>query len=137
MPWIKIVHLASLVCWCGALLHVLAAAAWRPRGDAAHADDSERRAMTRVVFAHWATPAALVAIVSGSALFLLQQRMGLWLVAKLVVVTALVLCHVLAGWIIIRQDNGARVPRRGATLVGLAASGFMLLTLWLVLAKPL
>ncbi len=138
MPWLKFLHILTLVLWCGALLYlpVLLAQLAHP----------ERRASSfapaatpipRLLYNGFATPAALLAIATGSLLFLWYQLAGAWLVLKLLAVSGMVLAHGLCGWLILRLEQG--LPRgvaAGAMTAGVLAATGMLTVVTLVLAKP-
>lgn len=137
MPWIKILHIATLLCWCGTLLYLpaLLLASAKPRvGSSFHAPAP---VILRFLFTHIATPFALVAIMSGTLLFIVGQLTGGWLVLKLAAVTGMVFCHVLCGGLIVRLEQ-ARL--RGmfpvSVLVAAVAASLMLVVLILVLSKP-
>jgi preprotein translocase subunit SecY len=93
--------------------------------------------LTRMVFTLVSTPAALLAIGSGTALFLRDGTLAGWLIMKLTVVTAMALCHALSGVLVLRIE---REPERGVThqclALGVLVPLLIALTLWLVLAKP-
>lgn len=129
-------HIAGLVVWCGALLYLPSLIASGASDDSATFGVGSI-ALTRKVFTHVATPAAFFTIVFGSALFLLDRQLGVWLILKLTAVTGMTICHVLTGALILRQE---RLPEGRYTLpAALLASISTLLigvVLWLVLAKP-
>nr|WP_163500780.1 CopD family protein [Halomonas socia] len=137
MPWIKFVHIAALVCWCGALLYLpaLLMASVRQRADGGF--DHDAPPMPRYLFNTAATPAALLAIASGTLLFLVHGLTGGWLVLKLAAVVGMVLCHTLCGWLILRVEQQ---HRRGvwtlSALIATLASLLMLAVIALVLSKP-
>ncbi|GGJ83681.1 CopD family protein [Pseudomonas matsuisoli] len=136
MPLIKLLHISALICWCGTLLYLpaLVAAGTRRSDDLFYRDHAH---LTRMVFTLIATPAALVAIISGTALFFIYGLFELWLIFKLAAVTGLVLCHALFGVLILHIE---RTPEKSiaarCTAIGLFVVGLIGLTLWLVLAKP-
>ncbi|MGR2739820.1 CopD family protein [Billgrantia sp. Q4P2] len=137
MPWIKILHIAMLLCWCAALLYLpaLLLASARTRGEANF--EVPAPALLRFLFTHVATPFALLAIMSGTALFLVGQLIGGWLVVKLAAVSGMVLCHVLCGALIVRLERNRRrflLPASG--LIAALAASLMLAVLVLVLSKP-
>jgi putative membrane protein len=137
MPLLKLLHLAALLCWCGALLYLPALiAAGTRHSDALFYRDHAH--LTRWVFTLVATPAALLAIGSGTVLFLRDGTLAGWLILKLTVVAALVLCHAVCGVLVLRieREPERRVAYECVTLGGLATL-LIGLTLWLVLAKPL
>ncbi|MBK1686168.1 hypothetical protein [Rubrivivax gelatinosus] len=128
MPWLKLVHLAAVIVWCGALSYLALALA--------SAAELPRRSLPRALFTSVATPAALVAIASGTAIFVWHGPYAAWLVAKLMLVALLVLGHALAGVLVLRVErDGAAVPRAGATLLGWTLAWLGAIA-WIVLAKP-
>ncbi|EWH03672.1 CopD family protein [Halomonas sp. BC04] len=137
MPWIKILHIATLLCWCGTLLYLpaLLLASAKPRvGSSFHAPAP---VILRFLFTHIATPFALVAIMSGTLLFIVGQLTGGWLVLKLAAVTGMVFCHVLCGGLIVRLEQArlrGMIP--ASVLVAAVAASLMLAVLILVLSKP-
>ncbi|MBZ2188340.1 CopD family protein [Alcanivorax sp. JB21] len=163
MPWLKILHITTLGIWCGALLYLpalIAACDRAQRGtQAADAALVTSPGLPRRFFTLVATPAALLAIISGSLLFAgvldirvtsLTQHDSLpsfpaWLLAKLLLVAGMVLCHAFCGWLIQRSELHAADATAGASrtltlLCALTASLttlLILLVLYLVLAKPL
>lgn len=136
MPLLKLLHFAALLCWCGALLYLPALiAAGTRRTDALFYRDHVH--LTRLVFTLIATPAALLAIGSGTAIFLRDGLVAGWLVIKLTSVAGMALCHALCGVMLLRIE---REPETGVRLQCTLLGGLIALligvTLWLVLAKP-
>ncbi|MBA1275214.1 CopD family protein [Stutzerimonas azotifigens] len=137
MPLLKLLHFAALLCWCGALLYLPALIA----GGAKRSDDIFERnhaQLTRMVFTLIATPAALIAIGSGTALFLRDGIIEGWLVMKLTAVAGMAMCHAFCGALLVRMESQ---PERGGLTVSCLAVGALIpllisATLWLVLAKP-
>lgn len=136
MPLLKLLHFAALLCWCGTLLYLpaLIAAGTRRSEPLFYRDHAH---LTRLVFTLVSTPAALVAIGSGTALFLRDDILAGWLIVKLSTVSGLVLCHALCGVLVLRIE---REPERSigvqCAVIGVVIAGFIAATLWLVLAKP-
>lgn len=136
MPLLKLLHFVSLLCWCGTLLYLpaLIAAGTRRTEPLFYRDHAH---LTRMVFNLIATPAALIAIGSGTALFLRDGIMEGWLIVKLSTVAGMVLCHALCGVLVLRIE---RSPELGISIrchiLGLVIATFITATLWLVLAKP-
>jgi protoporphyrinogen IX oxidase len=137
LVWILVSHIVGLVIWCGTLLYLPALLA----GGASHVGDTAMTRGTaslyRAVFTLIATPAALFAIVTGSALFLLDRTLGVWLILKLTAVSGMVVCHVLYGVLILRHERDPHSP--SVLICALLAMLSVLLigaVLWLVLAKP-
>ncbi|MDU9408019.1 MULTISPECIES: CopD family protein [Pseudomonas] len=136
MPLLKLLHFMALICWCGALLYLPAmiAAGTRSSDELFYRDHAH---LTRTVFNLLATPAALLAIGSGTALFLREAIFDPWLILKLTTVAGMVLCHALCGVLILRIERAAEPAlRRNCLLIGLLLSALIGATLWLVLAKP-
>ncbi|MBA3599153.1 MAG: CopD family protein [Methylibium sp.] len=137
MPWLKLLHITSVIVWCGALLYLPAAIAAAAGPDRAAAFEGPRRHVLRAVFTLVATPAALLAIGSGTAIFVFYGPLAPWLIAKLATVSLLVLGHAACGALILRaeSDTGGGVRGRcwaiaGTSLLWLAGIA------WLVLRKP-
>ena len=137
MPWLKLLHIAAVLVWCGALLYLppaVAAGTARANGELFRAPHGE---MARSVFTLVATPAALVAIASGTVVFLLDQTLAVWLVAKLTLVCALVLCHAACGVLLLRVERDRERPVHLACSVTGGLSVLLILAiLALVLGKP-
>lgn len=136
MPLLKLLHFTALIAWCGALLYLPALIAASCRS----AQIPERPGhpeLNRTIFTLVATPAAIVAIGSGTALFLRDGTFGIWLVAKLSTVAVMVICHALCGLLILLCE---RHPRPALTVacaaLGAITVSMIATTLWLVLAKP-
>ncbi|MGO2008018.1 CopD family protein [Vreelandella alkaliphila] len=138
MPWLKLLHIAALVIWCGALLYLpaLLLHALQLRKDAGFAQGTPP--MPRFFYNSIATPAALVAIASGTLLFLLHGLLGGWLILKLGAVVLMVAAHGCFGWLILRLEMGIFKGVKVASLCALilALTG-ILGVLGFVLSKPL
>ncbi|MFV8834052.1 CopD family protein [Aquisalimonas sp.] len=138
MLWVLVLHIVALLFWSAALLYLPALVA---AVDTGHAEISEsppdHASLARFVHTHVATPAALVAIMSGTLVFLLDQTVEVWLMAKLTLVTGMVICHAFTGLLILRAERGA-VARTGlwAWLLAVTLCLLMAGIVWLVLAKP-
>lgn len=138
MPWLKLLHITAVILWCGSLLYLpalIAAAAGGPQAAAVYA--STPRQLLRSVFTLVATPAALAAIASGTAIFVFLGPLTLWLMAKLAIVALLVLAHASCGLLILRveRDPVAR-PMALCWAVGATAFAAVLVIAGLVLGKP-
>jgi putative membrane protein len=92
----------------------------------------------RGIFVAVATPAALVAIASGTAIFLLQGPLVPWLMVKLALVGMLVLGHAACGLLVLRteREDSARVELP-ALVLGTASLLWLSAIAWLVLRKPM
>lgn len=138
MPWLKLLHITAVTVWCGALLYlptVIAASA----GPAARAGvlDAAQRRWPRTLFSVVATPAALAAIASGTAIFVLESLVAPWLIFKLATVGLLVLGHGACGILILRAERDPEADLRGRCLA-ITVTSLLWLTgiAWLVLRKP-
>lgn len=133
---LKFIHIASVAIWMAGLVSLPGLFVQRAR----IADASELLSLQRMVrhaYLALMSPAAFVAIASGTVLIFLRAAFEPWLSTKLALVGLLVLIHILTGLVIIRLfDRGETYPvwRFAAETV----ASLMLVTgvLYLVLAKP-
>jgi protoporphyrinogen IX oxidase len=136
MPWLKLLHIGAVIVWCGALLYLplmLASAA----APASAVSPAMPRLWPRQVFIGLTTPAALLAIASGTLIFATQGPLAPWLMFKLAFVGLLVLGHGACGLLVLRTERGELGGLRAASrfiLLLLVAS--LLAVAWLVLRKP-
>lgn len=139
MPWLLLLHIGTLLCWCGALMYLPALIVVSNRPQAPFADTlGDQRSMPRAVYTLVATPAALCAIGTGTVVFLVYGIVEVWLLVKLALVSALVICHLLLGLLVVRAEK--KPPSALTTYCGLLAmlmAVIMVAIVWLVLAKPL
>jgi len=136
IPHFKGLHIAALVIWCGGLFALPLLLA---RHDAAigQADFTRIRRVSHYGYIFAITPAALVAIGSGTALIFLREVYVPWLFAKLAFVALLVAYHAWVGHILVAvaETEGSHIPPEPALpLVLLMVPVIAILTL--VLAKP-
>lgn len=135
--WLKAVHIAALLFWCAGLVllpALLAAHAQPMPRDAFH----RLRARIRLTYLGIATPAAIVAIVSGSILIPVAGAHGGWLAVKLTVVALMVAFHVVCGALLrsLRRQGRAGSPTPYLSMIAIPVL-LIALVLWLVLGKPL
>lgn len=139
MPWLILLHIASLLCWCGALMYLPALIVAANRQQAPFAGTpGGQRTMPRAVYTLVATPAALCAIGTGTVVFLVYGIVEVWLLVKLALVAALVTCHLLLGLLVAHAEK--KPPPALTLYCGLLAmlmAVIMVAIVWLVLAKPL
>lgn len=156
MLWVLSLHIMSLLVWTAAALYVaivlmtharqqlapppmqedLQAQAETGEAGFTHAPSSVD-SIARFVFTHVASPAAIISITAGSAVFLLNQSHHFWLLAKLTLVTFLCITQALMGLIIIRAERGKfkhMVLYCRAFLLVLCV--LMVAIVWIVLGKP-
>ncbi|MGY6275471.1 hypothetical protein [Methylomonas sp. MgM2] len=88
MIWLLLLHISAVVCWCGSLLYLFAFTA----GVSSQPTPDERQrhpALILKVLSHFATPAALIAIISGTIMMFLFavpaiEGLALYLVPKMI-----------------------------------------------------
>ncbi len=139
MPWLKLLHMGAVIVWCGALLYLpaLIAAVATPAPSAAGDVQPRGPLLPRRVFVGLATPAALLAIVSGTLIFVSQGLLAPWLMFKLAGVGLLVLGHGVCGVLVLRTERGQHGGVRLACHLVLVLTVSCLLGIaWLVLRKP-
>jgi uncharacterized membrane protein len=133
---LKFIHLATIAVWSGGLI-VLPLLLWQRRYAVDMADLERLHRITRFVYVAMTSPAAFIAIGTGTALIFLQTTFKEWFSLKMVLVGAMAMLHVLAGLTAVKVfgPNG-----RFSTLACVALTSVYLLVivaiLWVVLAKP-
>ena len=134
--FLKFVHLAAIAIWSGGLL-ALPFLFWQRRGLAAGPDLDRLHRITRLVYVELTSPAAFIAIASGTALIFLQATFAEWFTTKMVLVGLMAMLHVVAGLVIHQLFSpSGRFGR--FSFVALATTYAVLITaiVWVVLAKP-
>lgn len=136
IPHVKALHIGMLLLWCAGLF---ALPVMLTRHDAAIGQEEYARVRraTHFTYTMFLTPAAVLAIASGTALIFLREVFELWLFVKLVGVALLVSFHVWLGYVLVHVAERAgpeEVPHPGWPLVILV--GLVLGLLALVLTKP-
>ncbi len=136
MPWLLLLHISAVVCWCGSLLYLpaLITDTISPQTDI---ERERRQALMHTVYRLFSTPTALVAIASGTALFITAGITGHWLMLKLALVTALVICHALSGWVmLLTQTMSGKIIKLSCGLLRVAIAILIPAIIGLVLTKP-
>lgn len=138
MIFFLVLHIVALAFWCAALLYLPALIAGIHSQRTAISEPAHRYgSVARFVFTSIATPAALLAIMSGTMVFLLDRTVEVWLIIKLTLVTALSVGHTLAGLVLLRtQDPNTHPVRRWCWMLGGTYCVLMIAIIWVVLAKP-
>ncbi|MBQ0778373.1 CopD family protein [Halopseudomonas laoshanensis] len=148
MLWLLVLHIAALLFWGACLLYLPALIAGASRdnsetdnpvikGSAIKEPPDPFDSIARFVFTRVATPAALLAILAGSLVFLVNHTVTVWLIAKLTLVVGLVFVHTLLGMLVLRLEaNNGKPLRVWCLVLGLTACALMAGIIWLVLAKP-
>ena len=138
MLWFLVIHIAAVLFWCASLLYLPALIASTSAGRT-QIDSTPRRhdSTARFVFTHIATPAALLAIVAGSVVFLLNRTTDGWLIAKLTLVSGLVIAHSLIGLLVMRAEEEEGKPvLPWCWVLAVSVCILTIAILWIVLAKP-
>jgi len=134
--WLKLAHLAALLAWCAALFALPALLASFP---SVHGRVARQRllAATRFTYIAIGSPAAVLAIATGTGLIFLTAAGGPWLVGKLTLVAALSLFHAGCGkLILVLHRTPRRWPRRAHLALAAVPLALVPGVLWLVLAQP-
>lgn len=138
--WLKALHIAALTLWGGGLLALpglIAHESRAPAGKAGRVDAVWQHRVSRYAYDVIVSPAALVAIGSGTALIFVTRPLEGWLFLKLAAVGGLVITHMAVGRCV-DQLEGQDIRPSGplSTALLIAAIFFISLVLWLVLQKP-
>ena len=136
VPHLKALHVGMLLLWCGGLFALPLMLA---RHDPAigQSDYTRIRHATHYTYTFCITPAAVLAIGSGTALIFLREVFVIWMFAKLFFVAMLVTFHVWIGYVLVavaEREGAHRAPKPALPLVLLMMPVLCVLTL--VLAKP-
>lgn len=135
--WLKALHIATLLVWCAGLFYLPALFAAHPRTPAGP-ELRRLRAMTRFTFVAVASPAAVLAILSGTALVQVAQAEGAWMALKLGAVSLMVFFHLYCGRVLGLLGQAPTGRPAGAHLALLLPPSLLVpAVLWLVLGKPL
>ncbi|MEN1929632.1 CopD family protein [Luteimonas sp. MJ250] len=102
--WLKILHVSAMVLWFAGLFFLPRLFVARRRGQRDGAA-AYFNVAANTVFFRLATPAALVAVLSGMVLIAFGPS-GAWLVMKLVLVTGAVLLHLYMGMVLYELGQG-------------------------------
>jgi protoporphyrinogen IX oxidase len=136
MIWFLSLHIIGLLFWAAALLYLPGLIVGSlDRRNVMEEPEERAASLSRFVFTHVGTPAALLAIFAGTATFIVDYRVDVWLMAKLTLVSLMAVAHCLVGLLIIRAERGKTV-RLWCWVVGLFSAVLATLIVWIVLAKP-
>ena len=136
--WLLVLHIMAMLLWAGALLYLPALiVATDADRHALVVPERRQSSLARVVFTGVATPSAVAAIIAGTLVFLVDRNVEPWLLVKLTLVTLLVMCHALAGLLVLRAERvGASGLRLPCVVLAGASCVLMAGIFWIVLAKP-
>lgn len=132
-----VLHICALLAWSAGLLYLPTLLTENVYSKTHDSFSCRRSALPRWLFTRVVTPAALLAIMAGTAVFLLNRTTTPWLIAKLALVSLLVLLHAAMGLMIMRFEDGRlRHPQRWNVAHTISTCTTLLAILYLVLAKP-
>ena len=97
---LKFVHLAAIALWSGGLI-ALPFLFWQRRALEAGLDLDRLHRVARLVYVELTSPAAFIAIGSGTALIFLQATFQEWFSLKMLLVGIMAMLHVLAGLVLV------------------------------------
>ncbi|HUG63327.1 MAG TPA: CopD family protein [Methylomirabilota bacterium] len=134
--WLKLAHIAGLTIWCAGLLMLPVLFRMRAAGDTGQSLWRLQR-FARAAFIRIVSPAAFVAIGTGTALIFVEEVFTAWFALKLAAVGVLVAVHARVGYLVVEvyKPDGRYAFWRQAAMQGIASTA-MFAVLWLVLAKP-
>lgn len=134
--WLKLLHVSALAVWsAGLLLMPLLLGQRRAAGSGGPLH--RLHAFTRFSYITLISPAAFLAIASGTALIVMRGIAGPWFAVKLLLVGVLVGLHVWIGLLVLSIfDEGGHFARWRVLSSVVVLSATMLGIFWVVLAKP-
>jgi protoporphyrinogen IX oxidase len=133
---LKFIHLGAIAIWSGGLI-ALPFLFGQRRGLTATAELDRLHRITRLVYVELTSPAAFVAIASGTALIFLQATFVEWFSAKMVLVGIMAMLHVVAGLVMHQLFSpDGRFSRLSETALSIAYIVVIVAIIWVVLAKP-
>jgi len=133
---LKFIHLATIAVWSGGLI-ILPFLFFQRRGVEAGPELDRLHRLTRFVYVGMASPAAFLAIGSGTILIFLQTTFLEWFSLKMLLVAILVMLHVMAGLILAHLfEPGGHFGQ--LSFIALTSAYLVLITaiILVVLAKP-
>lgn len=136
MIWLKTLHLAAIAIWSAGLISLPGLYVQRTH---VRSEDAKHRlqAMVRFLYVGIISPAAFVAIGTGTGLIFMRQSFEPWFSFKLALVGALVTIHILTGLVIIRLFEAGNIyPMWRFLAVTAVTLGVVAAILVVVLAKP-
>jgi protoporphyrinogen IX oxidase len=133
---LKFIHLATIAVWSGGLI-VLPFLFWQRRGIQTGPELDQLHRLTRFVYVGMGSPAAFLAIGSGTILIFLQTTFLEWFSLKMLLVAIMVMLHVIAGLILAHLFEPSGHFGR-LSFIALTSAYLVLITaiILVVLAKP-
>jgi len=136
MIWIKALHIAAISFWSAVLLCLPALYVQRAE-ESGKASLHRLQEMVRFIYVGVLSPAAFIAIASGTWLIFLRETFEPWFSVKLVLVGILSTIHALTGLVIIRLFEKDNVyPAWRFVVVTIFTILVIVLILTVVLLKP-
>lgn len=136
MLWMKMVHLAMIAVWSAGLIclpGLYVRRAHLPEKQSIH----RLQAIVRFLYVGVLSPAAFVAIASGTALIFMRQTFEPWFSLKLVLVGTMTTIHIVTGLVIIHLfERGNVYPVWRFVAVTATTVSIVMAILVVVLAKP-
>lgn len=133
---LKLVHIAAVSIWMAGLVSL--PGLFFKREQVAENEEMFRlQRMVRHAYLVLVSPAAFIAIATGTGLIFLREAFEPWLSVKLALVGALVVIHTISGLVIIRLfREGEMYPVWRFIGMTITSLTLVLCVLYLVLAKP-
>lgn len=131
--WItKFVHLATISVWAGGLICLPSLIAMnKPKEDVA------LHKTVRFLYVYLVSPAAFLAVASGTLLIFLQATYNEWFSMKMAFVGVMVLLHVFTGLRLVASfSKGKLFPKIPSIILTIFLSIVIIIILWIVLVKP-
>ena len=135
LVWLKFIHVGTIALWSAGLIAL--PVLFRARNDRQGTELYRLHAFTRFYYVKLVSPAAFVAVASGTGLIFLAGTYDIWFIMKLAVVAALTGIHIFSGLVILRLFEPDRRYRRWRAVAGMSFTVVVVSSiLVLVLGKP-
>lgn len=133
---LKFIHLAAIAVWSGGLI-ALPFLFWQRRMLQPGTELNRLHRIARLVYVDLTSPAAYIAIASGTGLIFLQATFAEWFSTKMVLVGLMAMLHVVAGLILVKLFlPDGRLGRTSCVALSIAYAVLITAVVWIVLAKP-
>ncbi|QJR82636.1 hypothetical protein CA267_018695 [Alteromonas pelagimontana] len=138
MLWFLILHILSLLVWTAAVLYVpILVVHTAQEQEHYHRLPTDIGSLARLVFTHVASPAAIIAIIAGTLVFVVGEKVTFWLFVKLTLVSLMTASHASMGLLITRLErNELRNLKTFSWILFVLTSSCIVAVVWVVLAKP-
>lgn len=136
MAFVKFVHIAAIAIWAAGVVSLPGLYVQRT-----HVEDRDAllhlQRLVRFAYVAVISPAAFLAILTGTALIFLRQSFEPWFAVKLAFVGVLTVFHVLTGLVVIRLfRKGEIYPVWRFVIATVLSGGVVVAIFFVVLAKP-